>query len=86
MSKFVHKVNRGSLFVNEERKTEKHAHFRGTVNVNGAVYWIKAWNVEPEDGKKLPALNLSLTKQEGQATGDVGDTLSVLLKLVAAAS
>lgn len=60
--KFIHKENKGSLFENDHKQTEKHPDFRGTINVNGVIYWISAWKDTTGEGKKR--LNLSVQPQE----------------------
>jgi hypothetical protein len=86
MSTFVHKVNRGSLFVNEKKETDKHPDLTGTINVNGVLHFFKAWAVQPEEGKKLPVFNVKIgDKCTNQPAGAVnGDGNAVLAQVLAA--
>ena len=36
-------TNRGALFRNDDKTDDKHADYRGSVNVEGTEYWINAW-------------------------------------------
>jgi hypothetical protein len=82
---FEHKPGRGSLYPNEKRETEKHSHFRGTVKTpDGKEMWINMWLVEPVEGKKLPAFNVSLAVKNASTSNAGSDALAGLLaKLIA---
>ncbi len=60
--KYQHKENRGSMFDNDHKETEKHPDFTGSVNVNGVVYWISAWKGETQRGQRK--LSLSVQRQD----------------------
>ena len=36
-------TNRGSIWKNAKRETDKHPHLTGTLNVEGTEYWVSAW-------------------------------------------
>jgi hypothetical protein len=44
-------TNRGALFRNNKREADTDADYKGTVNIEGTEYWIKAatapWAYEP---------------------------------------
>lgn len=63
--KFVHKQNRGSVFDNDHKTTEKHPDFTGTANIAGVVYWVSGW-AEMKNGKRM--LSLSFKEQEDRPT------------------
>jgi hypothetical protein len=60
--KYQHKENRGSMFDNDHKETEKHPDLTGSVNVNGVVYWINGWKSETQSGKRK--LSLSVQRQD----------------------
>ncbi len=61
--------NRGALFREEKKKTETDPDYSGTVNVNGADYWLKAWiKTATKSGKKFLSLSVR-PKTESNANG-----------------
>jgi hypothetical protein len=60
--KYEHKVNRGSMFDNDHKTTEKHPDFTGSVNVEGTVYWISGWTGFTNTNKRK--LTLSVKRQD----------------------
>jgi hypothetical protein len=57
-------TNRGQIWKNDDRKTETHPQFKGTVNVEGVEYWVSAWSRKPDANPKSPALSFSIKKKE----------------------
>jgi uncharacterized protein (DUF736 family) len=51
-------TNRGTLFRNDDKTDDKHADYRGNINVEGTEYWIDAWINESRKGTKYMALRL----------------------------
>ncbi len=56
--------NRGALFQNHDKKTDKHPDYKGEANVNGKDYWLSAWKRESKSGKTY--LSLSFQEKEEQ--------------------
>lgn len=56
------KDNSGVLFVNHERKTDKHPSMKGSCRVDGFDYWLSAWTNNSEEGGKY--LSLSFKPKE----------------------
>jgi uncharacterized protein (DUF736 family) len=52
-------TNRGALFKNTKKETDKHPDYRGTVNVGGTEYWISSWLKVAKTGEKYMSLALS---------------------------
>lgn len=46
-------TNTGILARNENRKTDKHPEFTGSINVGGVDYWLSAWVNEGKPGGKM---------------------------------
>lgn len=46
-------TNRGALFTNDRKETEKHPDYRGTVNVGGVEYWLSGWNKQTANGEMI---------------------------------
>ena len=47
-------TNRGSLFRNDRRETDRHPEYKGSINVNGEEYWLSAWVKEAGPNAKNP--------------------------------
>jgi len=56
-------TNRGSIWTNEKKATEKHPDFTGSLNVEGKEYWISAWRGNGEN-PKAPKLNFSVKAKD----------------------
>jgi hypothetical protein len=56
-------TNRGALFVNGRKETEKHPDYNGSINIEGVDYWLSGWkSFGKKDGKMY--LSLSVKKKE----------------------
>lgn len=53
-------TNRGVLFKNHKKETEKHPDYTGRINVNGTDWRLAAWLKEGKNGKFL---SLSVSEQ-----------------------
>lgn len=58
-------TNRGALFINDRKSTEKHPDRTGTINVEGTEYWLSGW-IKKKNGDGAPYLSLSVQKKEQQ--------------------
>ena len=58
--------NRGAIFRNNRKTTDKHPDMTGKINVDGKDYWISGWTCyKRNDGEKY--LQLSVTPVEEKA-------------------
>lgn len=57
-------TNRGQIWMNDKKETEKHPDFKGSINVEGIEYWVSAWKRKPDANPKAPALSFSIQKKE----------------------
>ena len=57
-------TNRGSIWKNEKKETEKHPDFTGSLNVEGVEYWVSAWKRKPDASAKAPALSFSIKPKD----------------------
>lgn len=60
-------TNRGAIFKNEKKETEKHPDFTGSLNVNGQEFWVSAWKRRPDQSEKSPALSFSIKAKDSSA-------------------
>jgi|TARA_R110000772_G_scaffold156127_1_gene267183 hypothetical protein len=61
-------TNRGSIWKNLKRETDKHPHLTGTINVEGAEYWVSAWARDKDANPKAPELTFSIKLKDVQST------------------
>jgi hypothetical protein len=54
-------TNRGVLFKNEDKQSDKHPDYKGNINVGGKEFWLSAWIKE---GKKGKFMSLSVKAKE----------------------
>ncbi len=58
-------TNRGALWGNRDKKSDKHPDFKGQINVDGVEYWLSAWKRDPnEQNPKAPSLKIALTPKD----------------------
>lgn len=51
-------TNRGSLFKNDRKETDKHPNYKGSLNVVGTDYWISAWIKKSKEGSTFMSLSV----------------------------
>ncbi len=69
MSQQFDNTNRGSIWPNDKKETEKHPDFTGSLDVNGVEFWVSAWKRKPDANPKAPSLSFSVKpKEERQPT------------------
>jgi uncharacterized protein (DUF736 family) len=52
-------TNRGVLFRNDKKETEKHPDFTGSMDVGGVDHYLSAWVKESKQGKKFFSLSIT---------------------------
>ena len=64
MDKAFDNTNRGSIWKNERKETDRHPDFTGTLNVAGTEYWVSAWKRKEDAAPKAPALTFSVNPKD----------------------
>jgi hypothetical protein len=54
-------TNRGVLFKNDRKKSDNHPDYKGSINVDGAEFWLSAWIKGVQRGKFM---SLSIKPKE----------------------
>ncbi len=69
-------TNRGSIWKNDDKQSDTHPDFKGSLNVNGQEFWVSAWKRKPDANPKAPALSFSIKvkEQQGAAPAPAADT------------
>lgn len=57
-------TNRGAIWKNTNKKTDKHPDLTGSINVEGTDYWISAWKRGPEESEDAPVLRFAVSKKD----------------------
>jgi len=57
-------TNKGAIWGNKDKKSEKHPDLKGSINVEGVEYWVSAWRRGPNDNPNAPALKFAITAKE----------------------
>ena len=71
--------NKGSIWKNEKKTTDKHPDFTGSLNVNGVDFWVSAWKRKEGQSQKAPALSFAIKpKEEETPQKRTGGTFSQL--------
>ena len=70
-------TNRGQIWKNEDRKSDTHPQFKGSMNIEGVEYWVSAWTRKPDANPKAPALTFSFKKKEDKQDDQIPKTDSV---------
>lgn len=51
-------TNRGALFKNLKKDSDKHPDYKGNLNVGGVDHWLSAWLRVSKDGKTYMSLSV----------------------------
>jgi len=57
-------TNRGALWKNPDKETEKHPDFKGSLNVDGVEYWVSGWKRKEGANQNAPALSFKINLKE----------------------
>ena len=60
-------TNRGALFKNAEKKTDKHPDYSGSLNVDGADFFLDAWIKKSESGRTFMSVSVKRKEKQQEA-------------------
>lgn len=58
MNRQYDNTNKGVLFKNDDKQSETHPDYKGTINVGGQEFWLSCWLNSSRDGKKYMSLSV----------------------------
>ena len=65
-------TNKGVLFINEDRKSNKHPHYKGSfTDSEGTEFWVSGWKKLSKNDQKY--ISLSFTPKETEDDEDEDD-------------
>ena len=59
-------TNRGAIWPNDKKDTDRHPDFKGSLNVDGVEFWLSAWKRKPDANPKAPSLKFSIERKDKQ--------------------
>jgi hypothetical protein len=59
-------TNRGKIWPNKKKETDKHPDFTGSLNVDGKDYWVSAWRKKPDAAERAPSLTFQVKQKDGK--------------------
>jgi hypothetical protein len=57
-------TNRGAIWKNDKKETEKHPDWKGSINVEGVDYWLSGWSRKQGDNPKSPSVRFSVQRKD----------------------
>ena len=57
-------TNRGAIWKNPKKTTDKHPDFTGSLNVDGVEFWVSAWKRKEGASEKSPALSFQIQPKD----------------------
>lgn len=56
-------TNKGVLFKNDKKETDKHPDYNGSINVNGVEHFLSAWVNTSKAGNKYMSVSIGKVKE-----------------------
>ena len=82
-------TNSGIMYRVDDRKSERHPEFTGSVNVNGEDFWLSGWVNDGKPGGKMEGkkyFSIKLSPKEQNVRGNVGTSGQITPESYAAKS
>jgi len=74
MSDQFDNTNRGAVWKNDKKESDRHPDFKGSINIEGKEYWLSGWKRKEGGHPNSPALSLSVQpKEEPQQVTDTNN-------------
>ena len=62
-------TNKGALWNNDRKTTDKHPDFNGSLNIEGMEFWIAGWRVASQN-PKAPVVRIEVKRKDAVAPAD----------------
>ena len=59
-------TNRGAIWKNEKKETDKHPDFTGSINVDGHDYWLNGWRRPEGAAPNAPSMKFTVRRKDGK--------------------
>ena len=56
--------NRGALWNNDRKQTDKHPDLSGSIMIDGKEYWVSGWKKKPGQSDRAPIVSLSVRPKD----------------------
>ena len=56
-------TNRGAVWFNDNKLTDKHPDYSGTLNVEGKIYWLSGWKKKSDAKQNSPLVKFSVKEK-----------------------
>lgn len=57
-------TNRGAMWPNSNKASEKHPDFTGSLNVSGIEYWVSGWRRKESANPAAPAIKFTIEAKQ----------------------
>lgn len=64
MSNQFDPTNRGGIWKNENRQSDRHPHFTGHINIDGKEYWLSGWKKDENASERAPLVQLTIKPKD----------------------
>lgn len=66
-------TNRGAVWLNAKKLSDKHPDYTGSLNVDGKDYWLSGWRGKSDEKPNAPLVKFSVIEKKPQhgAKGDL---------------
>ena len=65
-------TNRGVLFKEKEKKSDKHPDYKGKLDIDGVTRYLSGWIKQDKNGNSFLSLSLSAPKDEDVKPAETG--------------
>lgn len=66
MSNEYDNTNRGAIWKNDNRQSDTHPHFSGSINIEGVDYWLSGWKRADDASDRAPLVSFSVRRKDVQ--------------------
>lgn len=57
-------TNRGAMWPNNDKASEKHPDFKGSLNADGIEYWVSGWKRKANANPAAPAIAFTIESKQ----------------------